>query len=159
MDDAMSRRLSLLLLFLVLVFVYPMRMMFEALCNALTSGYLPANYRIESLADVPRLFVVFGSAFGSMGAVMALLYLHAWRQRYALTLTPAEAIRLRARMLEWSLIPAVAALSILLSLILPLHNGLLLGLPGFIYFALNVITPLLRRSARRRIASLGIDAE
>ena len=81
---AIATLLSLLLVFLVLVFVYPMKMVFGVLFSALTSGWLPANFVVAGLHEVPILFVVFGVAFGSLGTVMFLLYAHAWRRRDAI---------------------------------------------------------------------------
>jgi uncharacterized membrane protein len=153
-DDIVSRRLSLLLVFLMLVFVYPMRMVFESLCQVMSGGYLPANYAIAAYSDISDLFVVFGVAFGSMGAVMAALYAYAWRRREAFALDAATVLRLRTALLQWSLIPAVSLASIVLALLIPASNGLETGIPGFIYFSLNITAPLMRRRLRRRIAAL-----
>ena len=162
LDDAASRRLSLLLVFLVLVFVYPMRIVFAVLFASLSNGFFPANFAMTSFRDVSLLFLTFGVAFGSLGAVMALLYRHAWRERDRLGLDPRERIELRMAWLQWALIPAVALVSILLALAIPATrdsaSGWLLGLPGFIYFILNLATPVVRRATRRQLALLPREA-
>jgi len=152
LDDVASRRLSLLLVFLVLVFVYPLKMVFGALFSSLTGGWLPANFSIDSLGDLPALFVTFGVAFGSLGLVMALLYLHAWRLRDALALDAGERIMTRARIGSWLLVAVVAVVSIVSTLLIPTRaeSGWWLGFPGFVYFGLNLATPLIMRVARRR---------
>lgn len=159
LDDAVSQRLSLLLVLLVLVFVYPMRIVFAVLFSSLTGGYFPANFAITRLADIPMLFVTFGVAFGSLGTVMALLYRHAWRLRASIGLAAREQVELRMAMRHWSLIPLVALLSILLALVIPVagSSGWLLGLPGFVYFLLNLATPVLGAMTRRQLASLPED--
>ena len=64
--------------------------------------------------------------------------------------------------LQWALIPAVALVSILLALAIPATrdsaSGWLLGLPGFIYFTLNLATPVVRRATRRQLALLPPEA-
>ncbi len=156
LDDAMSRRLSLLLVFLVLIFMYPLKMVFGALFSALTGGWLPARFTLAGLHELPALFVTFGAAFGSLGVVMALLYLHAWRRRDALGLSEGECVLTRARMLNWWLVPAVALVSIVATLLIPARaeSGWWLGLPGFVYFVLNVVTPWSLHAARRRAARM-----
>jgi uncharacterized membrane protein len=162
LDDATTRRLSLLLVFLVLVFVYPMRIVFAVLFASLSNGFFPANFAMTSFRDVSLLFITFGVAFGSLGAVMALLYGHAWRERDRIGLDARERIELRMAWLQWALIPMVAVLSIVLALLIPATResagGWLLGLPGFIYFSLNIATLLVRRSTRRRLAMLPVEA-
>lgn len=156
LDDALTNRLSLLLVFLVLVFVYPMRMVFDALCSSLSGNFLPANFN-AGITDIPVLFIVFGVAFGSMSLVMSTLYLHAWRQRDALHLSEAERIHTRVDGLGWLLGSLVSAISIMSALIIPARaeSGWWMGFPGFLYFSLNVAAPLLKRMANRQVARLG----
>lgn len=159
LDDVPTRRLSLLLVLLVLVFVYPMKMVFGALCSALTFGWLPANFVITDLHEVPVLFIVFGVAFGSLGAVMWLLYAHAWRKRDEIGLSPRERIDTRVKLWSWSLIPAVALVSIASALLIPAKPGVgwWLGFPGFIYFSLNIATPMLNAWSQRLQARMPVE--
>lgn len=159
LDDAPTRRLSLLLVFLVLVFVYPMKMVFGVLFSALTSGWLPANFVVAGLHEVPILFVVFGVAFGSLGTVMFLLYAHAWRKRDEIGLNPRERIDTRIKLWAWLLFPAVASLSIASALLIPADPGVgwWLGFPGFIYFSLNIATPMLDAWSRRLQARMPVE--
>ena len=159
LDDDPTRRLSLLLVFLVLVFVYPMKMVFGVLCSSLTAGWLPANFVVAGLHEVPVLFIVFGVAFGSLGTVMWLLYAHAWRKRDEIGLDACERIDTRAKLWSWALIPAVAVLSICAALVIPAtpSAGWWLGFPGFIYFSLNLATPLLDAWSRRLQARVLVD--
>ena len=159
LDDTATRRLSLLLVFLVLVFVYPMKMVFGVLCSSLTYGWLPANF-VVALHEVPVLFIVFGVAFGSLGTVMLLLYAHAWRKRDEIGLDARERIDTRVKLWSWSLIPAVAVVSICSALVIPAtpDSGWWVGFPGFIYFSLNLATPVLAAWSRRLQARVPSDA-
>lgn len=141
LDDTASQRLSLLLVFLVLIFVYPVKMVFATLFDALSGGYLPANFKIGSLAELPAMFVTFGVAFGLMGATMLALYCHAWRQRDALALTLDERAATLLDLCVWATVPLVATVSIGLALLIPAReeSGWWLGAPGFVFFSLNVV--------------------
>jgi uncharacterized membrane protein len=155
LDDALTNRLSLLLVFLVLIFVYPMRMVVEVRCKSLSFGYLPASFS-TSITDIPVLFIVFGLAFGCLSLVMWWLYLHAWQLRDTLGLSEAERIHTRIDGFSWLLAASVAGLSICAALVIPARpqSGWWMGFPGFLYFSLNIAAPLLRRRADRLIARL-----
>lgn len=146
LDDDASRRLSLLLVFLVLIFVYPLRMMFATFFSAITHGWLPANFTLSSLSEVPILFITFGVAFGSLGITLWLLYRHAWNLRDALGLSAAERAATRASMQTSAMVPLVATISIVSAWLIPARasSGWWVGFPGFIYFSLNMVRPLRR---------------
>lgn len=146
LDDAPSRRLSLALVFLVLIFVYPLRMLFATFFSAVTGGWLPANFTVSSYSEVPILFITFGVAFGSLGIIMCFLYRHAWNLREALGLDAAERAATQASMRSWAMKPLVATLSILAALLIPARasSGWLLGVPGYLYFSLSLFQPLHR---------------
>lgn len=156
LDDPVSVRLSLLLVMLLLIFVYPVRMVFASLFNALSQGWLPAGFTITELSQLPILFMTFAVAFGSMGAVMWALHLHAWRLRDTLALDARERIWTRARLWTWGLVPPVAALSVILALAIPAtkESGWLLGLPGFVFFAINLAEIAIAGWARARLRAL-----
>ena len=151
LDDPTSRRLGVLLVFLVLIFVYPMRMVFSSLFNALSVGYLPTVFTINSAADVPAMFITFAVAFGLLGVVMTALYWHAWRQRDALDLSLHERAQTRFEIMNWGAVPVVAVLSLVLALAIPARaeSGVWLGAPGFVFFLLNLSPLLLSRVAER----------
>ncbi len=151
LDDATSRRLGVLLVFLVLIFVYPMRMVFSSLFNALTAGYLPTGFSINSAADVPAMFIMFAVAFGLLGAVMTALYWHAWRLREVLALSLHERAQTRFEILNWGAVPVVAVLSLVLALAIPARqeSGVWLGLPGFVFFLLNLAPFVMTRVVAR----------
>lgn len=156
LDDPVSRRLSLLLVFLVLIFVYPLKMVFASFFVVLSGGWLPANFTLNELAELPRLFIIFGVAFGSMGIVMTMLYWHAWRNRSGLALSPVECINCHTELLICLAVPMTAILSIVIALNLPLRRetGYWFGLPGYIYFLNHFISFWLRQREKRQIAAL-----
>ena len=123
LDDLGSMLLSLLLVFLVLVFVYPLKVMYASFMEWMSGGFLVAGFRLTSPDDLRFVLVVFGLAFGSMGTVLALLTEHAWRRREALGLDANERIATRLYALSWWFVPGIAAVSILMALFVPGVEG------------------------------------
>lgn len=150
LDDMASVLMSLVLVFLVLVFVYPLKVMFASFFHLATAGFLPANFAIRSGEDWVLVFVVFGMAFASMGTMLALLTRHAWKLRETLELDVEERIATRCYELSWWLIPAVSMLSIGLALLALACRDIpwLLSLPGPVYMLLAGQGPLISRYGR-----------
>jgi uncharacterized membrane protein len=156
LDDATSVRLSLALVMLLLIFVYPVRMVFASLCNALSNGWLPSGFTITELSQIPVLFMTFAIAFGSMGTVMWALHFNAWRMRDTLQLDAREIVWTRARLWNWAIVPLVSMVSIGLALGIPAtkESGWLLGLPGFVFFTINLCEIGISLWARARLRAL-----
>jgi hypothetical protein len=145
LDDARSQRLSLLLVFLVLVYVYPLKILFSAFFAWITQDYLPPVARIGNLGDLQGMFVVYGVAFGTLSLCLAALYRHALRADIVPPLDPAEARVARGEMLRWTYAAGVAAVSMATCALLPEDPpDWSTGLPGLVY-ALLALTPRLAR--------------
>lgn len=147
LDDGPSRSLSLGLIFLVLIFVFPLKIVFSTFFGWISGGALPVGFAFETTADVQRMFQVFAIAFGSMGAMLFALYLRASRLREALGLDEQELRALRLVMQLWGLLPVFALASLALSLWTP---SLTYGAPGMIFFVLHLAQVALRWNHKHR---------
>ena len=156
LDDRRSRAIGLLLVFLVLVFVYPLRMVFSAFFNWISDGWFPANLRLDALFDFQLMFVVFALAFGSLGTALYALHAHAWRLRVSLGLDARELLITRASMQRWAMLPLFALASLACTWAIPAdtRNALVIALPGLVFFGLNVLELLLGVRLRRRLARM-----
>jgi uncharacterized membrane protein len=150
LDDPRSRQWSLLLIFLTLIFVFPLKIVFAVFFDWISGGALPSNFPFGTIAEVQRMFQTFAIAFGSMGAVLWALNHHAWRQREALGLDAAEVLALRLVMRQWALLPMFSLLSLGLSL---WTDSLRYGAPGMIFFVMHFAQVGLRAQHRRRLAA------
>lgn len=151
LEDGPTVVLSCLLVFTVLVYVYPLRFMFGLMMEwlALISD-LPLGsgaVTVAGIDDVNRLFALYGTGFVAMAGSLVLLNLHAWRRRDALALSAWERRETLATAGAWGLVAAVGALSVLTALLTPPSW---IGLPGWIYCALPVLMPLYGRWMSRR---------
>lgn len=156
LNDRHSQRLSLLMVFLVLVFIYPLRMFFGAFFEWISQGMLPAQLTISDTSDVRRIMIVFASGFGLMGATTMSLYRHAWSKRERLGLDARETLITRYAVLRWSMVPLISLISLLLSIGLAgaVENVWLVAMPGLVFFVLLVSRPLLNWKLRRALSRL-----
>ncbi len=148
-DDGASSVLSLLLVFVVLVYVYPLRLQFGVFFAWITDGWLPSPMRIESAADVGFMFLVYGLAFAMMSLCMLGLYAHAWRRRDAIALDAGERAGTAGEIAIYVFYVAIAVLSIVLAVWAPRHAPQVIGVAGGIY-ALLGLTGVVESLARRR---------
>ncbi len=151
LDDTRSRQLSLLLIFLALIFVFPLKIVFAVFFAWISGGALPPGFSFETMVDVQRMFQTFAVAFGSMGAVLWALNRHAWRQRETVGLDAAEVLALRLVMRLWAMLPLFSVLSLALSL---WTESLRYGAPGMIFFVMHFAQVVLRVQHRRRVAAV-----
>lgn len=139
LDDSRSQWLSLLLIFLLLIFVYPLHMVSSSFFALLSGGMLPLKFEMQSLLGLRALFVTFGVAFFSMGMVITLLYANAVKQAQLLRLTARELALTKLVVRQWAVIPAISLVSIIMAIYLPdsLRTSIWIGLPGYLYFFIN----------------------
>jgi uncharacterized membrane protein len=158
LDDLWTMMLSCLLVFTVLIYVYPLRFMFSLMMAWIGrwSGLpLHSSVRIEGAADVNRLFVLYGIGFTAMAAALVLLNLHAWRQRAALQLDRIEEHETRGAIGAWAILTACGALSTVVGLVAPASMP---GLPGWVYALLGVVMPFYGRYMNKRRRALEAEA-
>ena len=153
LDDGRSVFLSLLLVFLVLVYVYPLRIIFSSFFEFVTRGWLPSGLKLRSFEDLRAMFLAYHLAWTTLGCVVVALYRHAWTQRDALALSRAERIQLRGQIAAQALIPLTGLLAMawvgLASLLgwveLSAFSGFAYGLMGFTGLVVDRVE---RRAAR-----------
>lgn len=153
LDDGQSQRLSMVLVFLVLVYVYPLKILFGNFFAWITRGWLPAAADLQTLDDLRGMFVIYGIAFATMSLCVAALYRHALANADRLALSHDEIAWTRAEVARWHYTVAIAALSIALALLLPARiPAWMLGVPGMVYGLLGFTGLLMVRAHRRYLA-------
>lgn len=156
-EDGRSIVLSLLLVFLVLIYVYPLHMMFNAVIS-IGSGGNPNTFNVRAWSDWRIMYEVFGIAYASMCIVIVLFYVHAWMLREELDLNAAEIAVTDSGILRRSISMGVGILSALLATtIKPRTQNVFYALPGLSYWLIALSGPLLRRRLRQRVAAADVQ--
>lgn len=157
LDDGRSVLLSLLLVFLVLVYVFPLRIIFSMLFWWISDGWLPSSVIISSARDLQVMFTAYAVAWTTLGCVTVALYRHAWKMRDTLALDRDERIALRGAIAAQAMIPATGLISLSwLGVTALLGKPSLAAMSGFAY-ALMSLTGVAVSRARRR-AERELDA-
>ncbi len=155
LDDRGSVVLSLVLVFLVMVYIYPLKYMFASLFGWITGGWLTMGVTLSSLDDLRTMFVLYGVVFATMSIVLSLLHRQAWKQRDALELTLDERVATVESIASGWVSAGVAALSILVACSLSERWPLwLFGAPGMVYSLMFLNGPIpawFGRRARQRM--------
>ncbi len=151
LDDTLTIVLSCLLVFTVLVYVYPLKFMSRALTDwlgRLTGLGRGSGYAVAvAPAEINRLFAVYGVGFVAMCSAIVLLNLHAWRQRDSLQLDALERFDTRAEIGAWLIVGSAGVLSILFAVSTPPSW---VGIPGWAYSPLAIVMPIYGTVAGRR---------
>jgi uncharacterized membrane protein len=124
MSDFVTVVLTLLLLFVVLFYVYPLKFLFAV---AFQTGGISFQER-----DVPTLFLIYGLGFASVSLVLALLYAHAYRKRDELGLTEWESLVTRLSVVGHLATAMIGLVSAGLAQVIP--QPATASVAGFIYF-------------------------
>ena len=145
LQDAGTLWLNAALLFVMLFYVYPLKFLFTLVLAPLTGT--PTEVRLpgggtEAVienAQVPSLFLIYGTGIIVLYALLALMYAHAYRRRDVLALTPVEVFDTRASIRSHLLAAGIGATSAILAMLLPLR---LVGLAGYVYFLFGPVLAL-----------------
>lgn len=135
----------------VLVFVYPLRIVFSSLFHWLSGGYLPMPIAGVNLSALNTLFVIYAFGFIAMCALIALLYQHTLANAEALQLDSIERQRVRFERNSFLLLLLPGLLSLLYLAVVPARWG---PLSGFMYSSLAVIMPIHGIYAEKRLKQM-----
>ncbi|NNF08026.1 MAG: DUF1211 domain-containing protein [Candidatus Eisenbacteria bacterium] len=137
LEDTVTTLLSLGLVFLMLVYVVPLRSMASALLHFASAGYFPSELSIEGPEELAGLFVIYGfGSFGVSGAI-ALLYARAKAAR-ELQLNELEVVLTHEEIASWTTMALTGLVSALLALLAPAKLGVW---AGFVYPTLCISMP------------------
>jgi uncharacterized membrane protein len=154
-EDGVAVTLSLILVFIVLVFVYPLRFIFSLLFKWLSHDFLVDQpIALGSIDEYRVAFEIYGTGFAAIAAVFVSLYWHAWRRRVSVGLDRREELATRMHATLWTALCAIALASAIAAAILPFENARswLFTVPGGMYALMGFAGPAIRRHYAQRMA-------
>jgi len=141
LDDAVTTAWTGVLLFVVLLYVYPLKFLWTLVITTRPLGgnelVRLADGRIEPMilnAQVPALFEIYGLGVAAVFGVFVALYWHAYRRRDALRLTPVEALETRVSVVSSAAFVAIALASIAIAAFGGTRAN---AAAGFVYFLIG----------------------
>ena len=123
--------LSLALIFMMLVYVYPLRMIFEGMFASLSDGYFTSNFKIRDFAELRSMFLYYSIGSLVMALLVCDLYRTAMRNKDPLGLNQDEVLATRISVVNWFIIALFSVVSILIAMTVP--DGMV-PLAGYLYF-------------------------
>ncbi|MEP6764095.1 MAG: TMEM175 family protein [Gemmatimonadaceae bacterium] len=166
LDDTPTFLLTMVLLFVVLFFVYPLKFFTAFMMEWVRSGdfrHFPSTLladgrsvqMIGDMGQLLKMMTIYSAGYAAVFGIFALMYWHAWRRREELDLSDLEEIETRFSLMEHAMHFAVGLLGAILASVA--HSA-------FAMFAFFLIAPLqilqgnLRSRARKKIEALGPTA-
>lgn len=120
LEDPYTVLLNLVLLFLVLFYVYPLKFVFTLIFSQLTGSDVSRGVGNHEAAVLMRVYAI---GFMAVFSLFALLYAHAYKLRNALELNPVEVLQTRYAIRENAIMVAVGAVSFALTFKNPAWAG------------------------------------
>ena len=156
LEDLSSVLLTAALVCLVLIYVYPMKILFSFAFGSISGGWFPYNFELESLYEFRVLATIYAFGFLLMNASISSLYLHAWRKREELQMSPRERFETVGEAVAWLIISVTAVVSIVLVWSLP---DRWISAATWIYVLLFFFSPIYAKVLNRmRVRTLGNTA-
>lgn len=143
LDDAGSTVLSLVFMCVMLIWVYPQRMILSSAAWFMSNHALPLEFEIQTARELEHCFAVYSAGFGVLSFLILLLHRHALRSADALQLDAIERLRTREELAGSLVAVVVACISFVLALVIApradeVRSGWVIGAPGFCYALLGL---------------------
>lgn len=132
LDDPVTAMLSIILVTFVLIFVYPIKLMFRITFAYFSDGYF--NYGLDSFEqlDISILIIYFSLGFLFLSIIYILLYINTLKFSVQLRLNDYEKLYCQRVVTRWLAVCATAAVSCIMAAFLLNH------LPWAIYIYLTI---------------------
>jgi hypothetical protein len=128
LSDTLTIVLNLVLLFVVIFFVYPLKFLF-GLALQVNGVTIQSN-------EIPLLFLIYGAGYAAVNLILAALYVRAYRLRDDLALSPWERFVTRLSIIDHLMVVAIGFLSVGLAYIVP--QPFTSPVAGFTYLLVGV---------------------
>lgn len=131
LENTPTLLISLAIIFVILVYVYPLRMVFESLFEWLSGGYFNSTFKVASMEELRVVFIYYSVGFMFMSLLSSLLFVISLRNRNALNLNAIELKSTQTEVGVWSCCAAIGLVSVVIATFASSH---LVPLSGFVYF-------------------------
>ena len=138
LDDFGAALWSFALVFVVLVFIYPLKALYSGAFHGFSDGYFETYFAFKSADDIRTMFIIFGTAYIALSGVIVMLNRHALSKKEELRLNELEAYETVSTLRHWFINMVVPGISIVLALNLPDEW---IGIAGWVYGSFGILLP------------------
>jgi uncharacterized membrane protein len=148
LDDGVSTFLTLALIFVVLVYVYPLKLIMDLMFFGFSPRWFPTNFQISSGAEAAGLVAIFSVGFFLVALIQLSLYLRVASKANELCFSHLEQLLVRKEQLELLVLAISGLLVALIALAFMSSFGYLAGIA---FSLIPVAIPLVTLHTRREI--------
>ena len=150
-QDSWGTTLSLGVVFVMLVYVYPLRLLASSSFSFFTGGWISSEYLVKDVAEITDLMAIYGIGFSLLSGLTALLFQHSVKRAKELNLTPEMETTAHGEFLAWTTLTATGIVSVLFAWLAPLPAA---TFALFAYAPLPILVPFVsKRYARKSTAA------
>lgn len=135
-ESKASILLSTSLVFALLVYVFPLRILFELMFHGISDGFFPRSFIINTEYEVRGFFTFYAVGYLVMSLLTMSLQYSALRRSKQLALSRYEYLVTRFICLRWLFSIVISIVSIGISILAPLY---LVPLAGYIFFLILIV--------------------
>ena len=128
LEDGVSTTLTLALVFVVLIYVYPLKLIIDLMFFALSPALFPTEYLVSNTTEVALLVAFFSAGFFLIAFIQLGLNLRTKAMTSALCLNRLEQVLVKKEILVWLVQSILAFIVTLLALVFMSSIGYLAGI-------------------------------
>lgn len=128
LDDGVSTFLTLALIFIVLIYVYPLKLIMDLMFYAFSQRFFPTDFQVSNTAEVAVLVAIFSVGLFLIALIHLCLYLRVSSKTDELCLSHLEQLLIRKETLSWAVQIVVSLLVASIALIFKSSLGYLSGI-------------------------------
>jgi Endosomal/lysosomal potassium channel TMEM175 len=147
LEDTTSIVISWGMLVTILIYVYPLKVLFGEMFYYLSGHRVGQEIVVHSVMQARALFALYALGFAAISLEIVFLNLHAWRLREPLRLNDREKLITRGELSGWSIPVSIGLLSLLLALTLPFRW---LEWSGWAFSLMFILLPIHNKWLKRR---------
>lgn len=157
LEDGISTTLTLSLIFIILIYVYPLKIMMTSWFYWMSGGWLPSKFVVSSPSEMTGLIIFYGVGVAAVAGIQMGLYLRVKNLSDQLLLSAREQIRLDLECATWLIHVLVSLLSVVVaSIYYKAAHGYL---ASFIYLLLPLCIPFILMHYKRKERQLNTEME
>ncbi len=137
-DDGKTVVLSVTLLIIVLIYIYPLKIVFSGFLHWISASALPTQFIINGFNDLRFLFVFFAVGFTAIWLTFLAMYHHALSKKTELLLTDYEIFRTTTQV---QLCIAMAIIGVFASVAPFMVADRWVPITGFVYMLIGIAIP------------------
>ena len=154
LEDGRSILISWALLVTILIYIYPLKMVFGGMFYLLSDGALGQAMNVRTGTQARQVFAIYALGFAALALEILLLNWRAWQLREPPQLNARERATARADLSGWSIPATIGLVAFVLALVLPVGQ---VAWSGWIYFSMALLVPWHRKIMRRRERRLMVE--